>query len=36
MFLAIIGLRLYFAGKNKQADEGHVVIEGDPEFRYQL
>lgn len=34
--ISVIGLRLFYQWRNKQADEGKVVIENDPDFRYQL
>ncbi|CAK9784065.1 unnamed protein product [Cutaneotrichosporon oleaginosum] len=32
----VVGMRFFFKYRNKLADEGKVVIEGDPKFRYQL
>lgn len=34
--LSVVGLRLFYMWRNKQADKGQVVIEGDASFRYQL
>ncbi|BEJ12440.1 hypothetical protein CspHIS471_0209000 [Cutaneotrichosporon sp. HIS471] len=34
--ITVIGLRFFFAWRNKLADRGKVVIEGDAKFRYQL
>ncbi|BEI81739.1 hypothetical protein CcaverHIS002_0208990 [Cutaneotrichosporon cavernicola] len=34
--VTVIGLRFFFAWRNKLADRGKVVIEGDAKFRYQL
>ncbi len=34
--ITIIGLRFFFKYRNRLADQGKVVIEGDAKFRYQL
>lgn len=34
--LAVVGLRYFYKWRNSQADKGLVVIENDPDFRYQL
>ncbi|TXT04324.1 hypothetical protein VHUM_04211 [Vanrija humicola] len=34
--IAVLGLRFWMVWKNKQADKGLCVIEGNPDFRYQM
>jgi hypothetical protein len=34
--VTVVGLRLFFQWRNRKADAGETIIEGDEKFRYQL
>lgn len=34
--VSIVALRFFYVWRNKQADAGKIVIEGDADFRYSL
>jgi hypothetical protein len=36
MMIAVLCLRFFFSWRNKQADASQTVIEGNPDFHYQL